>query len=209
MSSKDYFNDIADKWNSMRSEYFGKEIRDLIVSRLDIKGNVIADLGCGTGFITLGLADEGAKLVFSVDQSKNMIRELSSQKDSLGFTNIYPLISELESLPLFDNSVDGITINMALHHIQNPQQSINEMYRILKPNGTVVITDVNKHTGQWAREEMHDVWLGFDYGEITAWLESAGFKNVSIEDTKLTAKAYSSKGEYTETGIFIASGVKH
>lgn len=209
MSSKDYFNDIADKWNSMRSEYFGKEIRDLIVSRLDIKGNVIADLGCGTGFITLGLAEEGAKLVFSVDQSKNMIRELSSQKDSLGFTNIYPLISELESLPLFDNSVDGITINMALHHIHNPQQSINEMYRILKPNGTVVITDVNKHTGQWAREEMHDVWLGFDYSEITTWLESAGFKNVAIEDTKLTAKAYSSKGEYTETGIFIASGVKH
>lgn len=209
MSSKDYFNNVATKWDSMRSEYFGKEVRALIINRLNIKEKVIADLGCGTGFITLALAEEGAKLVFSIDQSKNMIRELSKQKETLGYENIYPLISELEELPLFDNSVDGITINMALHHIHNPQKSINEMYRVLKPGGTVIITDVNEHNGQWAREEMHDVWLGFSNSDITNWLENAGFNSVAIENTNLTAKAYSSKGEYTETGIFLAKGIKY
>jgi hypothetical protein len=48
--------------------------------------------------------------------------------------------------------------------------------------------------------------LGCGTGFITLGL--AGFKNIAIEDANLKAKGYSSKGEYIETGIFIATADK-
>ncbi|NLZ50049.1 MAG: SAM-dependent methyltransferase, partial [Clostridiales bacterium] len=69
-------------------------------------------------------------------------------------------------------------------------------------------SDVMEHDGQWAREEMFDEWLGFSNDQIFQWLKEAGFKNIEIENTDLRCKGYSSKGQYTETGIFIATAVK-
>lgn len=83
-----------------------------------------------------------------------------------------------------------------------------EMFRVLKKDGTVVITDVEEHNGEWARTEMHDEWLGFSHKQIKSWLEKAGFNQVGVKSTELKCKGYSSEGEYTETGIFIARGIK-
>ncbi|GIM30410.1 SAM-dependent methyltransferase [Clostridium polyendosporum] len=207
MNSNQYFDNIASQWNKMRSEYFKDEIRDRIISKFNIKDKVVADLGCGTGFISLGLANEAA-IVFSLDRSYNMLKELKATANISGKRNIYPIKSVLDDLALFDESVDGVFINMALHHIVDTQKAIHEMYRVLKKDGTIVISDVYKHTGEWAREEMFDEWLGFTEDQIMQWLEQAGFKNITIENTGLTCKGYSSKGEYTETGIFMATGVK-
>jgi ubiquinone/menaquinone biosynthesis C-methylase UbiE len=208
MSSRQYFDNIAESWNAIRSEYFKDEVREQILQKLDIENKVVGDLGCGTGFISLGLAAKRPNIVFSLDQSLNMLKELKRESISLGFNNIYPIRSNLDDLALFDGSLDAITINMALHHVVEAGKSIEEMYRVLKYGGNLVISDVLEHNGQWAREEMYDEWLGFSASQIIQWLEQAGFKNIAIEDTSLKAKGYSSKGEYIETGIFIATADK-
>lgn len=208
MSSRQYFDNIAASWNAMRSEYFKDEVRDRILQRLNIESKIVGDLGCGTGFISLGLAAKKPSIVFSLDQSINMLKELKRESISLGFNNIYPIKSSLDDLALFDESLDAITINMALHHVSEAGKSIAEMYRVLKYGGKVVISDVLEHNGQWAREEMFDEWLGFSMVQIIQWLEQAGFKNIATEDTGLKAKGYSSKEEYIETGIFLATADK-
>jgi ubiquinone/menaquinone biosynthesis C-methylase UbiE len=208
MSSRQYFDSIAANWNVMRSEYFKDEVRDRILRKVNVEGRIVGDLGCGTGFISLGLAAKQPNIVFSLDQSSNMLRELKRESLSLGFNNIYPIRSNLVEVPLFDESLDVITINMALHHVADADKSIEEMYRILKFGGRLVISDVLEHNGQWAREEMFDEWLGFSKAQIILWLEQAGFNTITIEDTGLKAKGFSSKGEYTETGIFIATADK-
>lgn len=208
MSSVEYFNNIAINWNKMRSEYFRDEVRDKILEKIDVKNKVIGDLGCGTGFISLGIANKNPYIVFAVDQSLNMLKELKKESTRQKFSNIYPIKSALDDLALFDDSLDVIIINMALHHIEKPNKSITEMYRVLKTGGRAVISDVYKHDGEWAKEEMHDEWLGFSENEIREWFENTGFKNIEIEDTKLKATGVSSKGEYTETGIFLATAIK-
>jgi ubiquinone/menaquinone biosynthesis C-methylase UbiE len=208
MGSRQYFDNIAANWNAMRSEYFKDEVRDRILRKVNVEGRIVGDLGCGTGFISLGLAAKQPNIVFSLDQSSNMLRELKRESLSLGFNNIYPIRSNLVEVPLFDESLDVITINMALHHVADADKSIEEMYRILKFGGRLVISDVLEHNGQWAREEMFDEWLGFSKAQIILWLEQAGFNTITIEDTGLKAKGFSSKGEYTETGIFIATADK-
>ena len=82
------------------------------------------------------------------------------------------------------------------------------MNRVLKPNGKVVITDVLEHKGEWAREEMFDTWLGFNYDQLINWFEKAGFKNISIKNTGLVARGESSFGEVIEPGIFMAISKK-
>ena len=208
MSSREYFDNIAINWDQIRSEYFKDEIREKILRKIDVKNKVIGDLGCGTGFISLGIASKNPYIVFAVDQSLNMLRELKKESIEQELGNIYPIKSTLDDLALFDDSLDAITINMALHHIVKPNESIKEMYRVLKYGGRVVISDVYKHEGQWAKAEMHDEWLGFSENEIREWLENVGFKNIEIEDTKLKATGVSSKGESTETGIFLATAIK-
>ncbi|MBK1812637.1 methyltransferase domain-containing protein [Clostridium sp. YIM B02505] len=207
MNSNQYFDSIANKWNTMRSEYFKDEVRDRIVAKFNIKDKVVADLGCGTGFVSLGLARESA-MVFSLDRSYNMLKELKASANNVGLKNIYPIKSSLDDLALFDESIDGVFINMALHHIVDAEKAIKEMYRVLKQNGTVLISDVYQHNGEWAREEMYDEWLGFTEEQIRKWLENAGFTAIKVEDTGLRCEGYSSKGEFTNPGIFMATAIK-
>ncbi len=208
MNSTEYFDNVALNWNKMRSEYFKDEVREKIIQKLDVRNKVIGDLGCGTGFISLGLAGQNPSIVFAIDQSLNMLRELKKEITKQRFNNVYPIKSTLDELVLFDDSLDAITINMALHHITNPNKSIKEMHRVLKRGGKVVISDVYKHNGEWAKEEMHDEWLGFSENEIKEWLKEANFKEIEIEDTELKAIGISSEGDYTKTGIFLATAIK-
>ncbi|MGE5627385.1 MAG: class I SAM-dependent methyltransferase [Solirubrobacterales bacterium] len=207
MNSVKYFDSIADQWNVIREDYFEEKLKFISLSQFNIKDKICADLGCGTGFISLALSGE-AKLVFSIDNSKNMLRELYKTSTNKGINNIYPIMGSVEDLPLFDSSIDAVFMNMALHHIFDAKRVIEEMYRVLRENGVVVITDVEEHNGQWAREEMHDEWLGFSHEQIINWFEEVGFKNIKVESTSLKCKGYSSKNEYTETGIFVATGIK-
>ena len=203
MSSLDYFNEIAESWNVVRSEYFDERLKYKVLSKVNIKDKVVADLGCGTGFLSLALALD-ASIVFSIDQSVNMLVETRKLMESKKFDNVYPIKSSIDNLVLFDESVDVVFINMALHHIKDAKKAIDEMYRIIKKDGTLIISDVQEHNGEWAKEEMFDEWLGFSNNQMREWLMDAGFNLVDIENTDLSCKGYSSIGEYTETGIFIA-----
>ncbi|ACA56684.1 class I SAM-dependent methyltransferase [Clostridium botulinum] len=207
MNSLQYFDSIAPDWNVIRSEYFEERLKYKILSITNIKDKIVGDLGCGTGFVSLAVANE-ASIVFSIDNSINMLKELSASASKKDYKNIYPIKSSLDNLAIFDESLNVVFINMALHHIKNAKKAIAEMYRVLKKDGVVVISDVREHNGEWAKEEMFDEWLGFSKEQMTNWLEDAGFKNIEIENTDLSCKGYSSKGEYTETGIFLASAVK-
>ncbi|NLL30244.1 MAG: class I SAM-dependent methyltransferase [Clostridiales bacterium] len=207
MNSVQYFNSIAENWNVIRSEYFEERLKYKLLSKINIKDKAVADLGCGTGFVSLALANE-AGIVFSIDNSINMLKQLKHNSLDKNYKNIYLIKSSLENLSLFDESMDAVFINMALHHIEDAKKAISEMHRVLKKDGVIIISDVLEHDGEWAREEMFDEWLGFSNEQISTWLEEVGFKNIEIENTDLSCKGYSSKGEYTETGIFIAKASK-
>lgn len=207
MNSLDYFNSIAKEWNVIREDYFEEKLKYISISEFDVNDKICADLACGTGFISLALAEK-AKLVFSIDNSRNMLRELHDTSMRENKKNIYPIRGSVDDLPLFDGSIDAVYINMGLHHIANAKEAISEMYRILKKHGTVAITDVEEHDGEWARVEMHDEWLGFSHEQIESWFKEAGFSGIKVRSTGLKCKGYSSKGEHTETGIFLASGIK-
>lgn len=207
MSSLNYFNEIAGNWNTIREDYFDEALKQKVINKEDISGKNCVDIGCGTGFISLELAKD-AQLVFSIDQSRNMLRELNDGAVKNGYKNVYPITGDFHNIPLFDGSMDHIFTNMALHHVEDPLKAFKEMHRVLKEDGVLHISDVEAHDGEWAHTEMHDVWLGFTQEQILEWFREAGFKQMEVHSSGLHCKGYSSEGVYTKTGIFIATAIK-
>jgi ArsR family transcriptional regulator len=115
--------------------------------------------------------------------------------------NLTYKLGDIEKVPLSDASVDVAILSQALHHAQHPQIAIQEAFRILKPEGQILILDLNEHTFEKAREIYADVWLGFKESVLHQFLKKAGFQNVEVS---LAAKETSEP--YFET--LLATGFK-
>ena len=176
--SKDYFDSIADQWDGMQQSFFSEDVRNFAYKLAEIrKGRIAVDIGAGTGFMTHGLLQAGLKVV-AVDQSPEMLELL--KKKYFGCKELECLEGDSDELPLKDHSVDYAFANMFLHHVADPATAIKEMYRILKPGGRIVITDLDKHEFTELQTEQHDVWLGFDREEVFGWMKTAGFQTPSV-----------------------------
>lgn len=108
------------------------------------KGQVVADLGCHSGFYTLPLAEcvgpEGK--VYAVDIDKKSIRTLEKNAGKGSYHNIEIHATSASDLSFIeDKSVDFILANGLLWSMPNDRQlSVKEMKRILKPNGQVYLS---------------------------------------------------------------------
>ena len=207
MNSKNYFDHIATQWNAMRKNYFNQDIRPIIFSKVDFKQKTVMDLGSGTGYLALEIS-KLANLVFAVDQSHNMLDQLMYKAKSNQLNNVFTIKSDIQSIAFLSNQIDVITMNMALHHMPSPNEVIKEMYQLLKDDGRVVIGDVMSHQGEWAIEEMHDVWLGFKKEQIIHWLEDNHFTDIEFIETNYQAVATSKKGEVINPNIFVVVAKK-
>lgn len=177
----DYFQHVAKQWDTLRANYFDESVilKALEHAPLD-KTQVAVDVGTGTGFVAAGLAPF-AQRVIGVDFSEAMLDVARENLAKLGLTNVEFRQGDIEHLPLEDESADAVFANMALHHIPDPLIVLREMARVVKGGGRIVITDATRHTFEWFKAEMADVWLGFTRREIETWLETAGLSNVRYE----------------------------
>ncbi len=205
-SSNEYFASVADHWDAMRAEYFTEHMRDAAIAKARLpEGAVVADVGTGTGFVAAGLARHALK-VYGFDASKEMLEV--AHKNLAGFANIELKQSPGDALPVADISLDGIFANMYLHHAPEPLKAIVEMARTLKPGGVLCITDLDTHTHEWQREQMADLWLGFDRGQIREWLAQAGLEQIDVDCAEGTCSACGPDGKVEPLSIFVALGRK-
>lgn len=205
--SKNYFNEIAENWDTISTSFFSENVREHAYKLVDIQpGKVAADIGAGTGFISEGLLKGGLKVI-AIDQSENMLNYMSKKYSAFdGFT---VLLGDSDALPLKDNSVDYAFANMFLHHVIDPTIAIHEIYRILKPGGKLVITDLDEHNYTFLKTEQYDVWMGFNRNQMIEWYLNTGFKNISITSVGCNCCSDSIENEEKATiSIFAAYGMK-
>jgi ubiquinone/menaquinone biosynthesis C-methylase UbiE len=205
MSSKQYFDDVANQWDTMRKGFFPDGVKEKAFTAAEIQsGKLAADIGAGTGFITEGLIQNGLQVI-AVDQSEVMLNAMA-QKFSEARGVEYRQ-GTAEHLPVDNRTVDYVFANMYLHHVETPPKAIAEMVRILKPGGKLVITDLDDHNFEFLKTEQHDRWMGFKREEVTRWFEEAGLHNVRIdcvgENCCAESDCYS---EEAQISIFAASG---
>ncbi len=210
-ASTTYFEQVAEQWDTLRAGYFTEAVRKSAVAKAYLRPEMaVADVGAGTGFMAAGLAPLVSK-VHVLDGSAAMLDV--ARRNLSQFSNVEFHEADGQTLSLPDASVDAVFANMYLHHCPDPLAAIREMARVLKPGGRLVITDADAHNHEWMREEMADVWLGFDRAQIRAWFREAGLVNVLIDCTGESCCAESKNTAVTDVSdrqakisIFVATG---
>jgi ubiquinone/menaquinone biosynthesis C-methylase UbiE len=108
------------------------------------KGQVVADIGCGSGYYTLALAEcvgpEGG--VYAVDLNEKAIRNLEKKANEFGYHNIEAHASSATDLSFIkDESIDFVLANGLLCVMSgNRESAVNEIKRIMKPNGKAYLS---------------------------------------------------------------------
>jgi len=117
---------------------------DKILGLVEIKLDfVAADLGGGTGFFTVPIA-ERAKKVYAIDLQEEMLRIIEQKIRKQRIKNIGPLLSKENKVPLEDESIEFLISVNTLHEFSHIEKMIKEMYRVLKPKGKMLIVDFKK-----------------------------------------------------------------
>ncbi len=97
----------------------------------------ILDNGCGPGEFLSFISKKKDVALAGVDISPQMMRiageKLGEQADIR--------LGDSEELPWEDNSFDVVVCINAFHHYPNPQKALNEMHRVLKQEGLLILAD--------------------------------------------------------------------
>ncbi|WP_078594765.1 class I SAM-dependent methyltransferase [Evansella clarkii] len=105
------------------------------------QGNQVADLGAGNGFFTIPVARRTGAPVYAVDIEPKMLELLDERAKGEGLTNIAYVVSNLENIQLDDNTADKAIISLVLHEVPDLTKALQEVKRILKPGGQVLVIE--------------------------------------------------------------------
>jgi len=120
------------KYAKMYHDWWIKKMISMVNVR---KGSVVLDNGCGTG-ILFDYLDKYNCRTIGIDISKGMIEK--SRKSNK------PLIcGDSQFLPFKEKSFDIIFGRSLLHHLLDPKNGIEEMRRVVKKNGKIILADTN------------------------------------------------------------------
>ncbi len=119
-------------------ELFNLNKMDEIKDVLELQGDeVVLDIGGGTGRLADHLSKD-CQIVYVLDESKGMLSKVKANK------KVLPVLGNALDTTFDSNSVDMVIMSDVLHHIKNQKKLIEEIYRILKKDGKLVILDFEK-----------------------------------------------------------------
>jgi ubiquinone/menaquinone biosynthesis C-methylase UbiE len=172
-----FFAGAAAEWDRVRTEVYGADFPQAILRALPSPEWTLADLGCGTGALTLELARSGARVV-GVDQSAAMLK--LARRATRELPNVELHQGSLEALPLPDRACDVALLVLALSYVAEVEPVLREALRILKPGGRLLAVDAAAHDDETLRRRLGQVRPGIDPRAFPAALAVAGFATPTV-----------------------------
>src|SRR5699024_853866 len=106
---------------------------------LSLEGKVVLDAGCGSGYSTKLIQQFSSAELIGFDLMPSQIAIAKRKYSDLDFFVGNVLNTQLDS-----NKFDAAFVFGILHHIPEWKDAIKELYRILKPEGVLLVEDFNK-----------------------------------------------------------------
>ena len=101
-------------------------------------GNVVLDVASGTAGVAIRLADRTGARVLGLDLTEQMLRQGQANVAEAGQSGRISLVAgRAEQLPLPDASVDALTFTYLLRYVDDPQATLAELARVVRPGGKV------------------------------------------------------------------------
>jgi SAM-dependent methyltransferase len=157
-------------------EYMIKNLYQHVLNYTEnLKGGTVLDAGCGYGFFLLALGNKWVK--YGIERSASLVNYIRQNHREI---NVFQ--GNLEDNVFNPDSFDLIFSSDTIEHISNPHPVIRQFYRVLKPNGTLIITTPNIESFCARRFKGNYRLLGashvimFSPSTLTRVLEDNGFK---------------------------------
>jgi arsenite methyltransferase len=184
-------------WDEQRAQSYAKQMkmgsrvmyapfaRKIVECQAPLeRGAMIVDLGTGPGLLSIQLYKlwPQAKII-GVDLSGEMLEIAKKNADKAGISNYETRLGRAEEIPIESNSVDLVVTQSSLHEWENPRQGFSEIFRILKPDGSLILKDYNRAwLSTWKRKLLggfhHLDMFKFTFEEVADLLKDAGFDEI-------------------------------
>jgi SAM-dependent methyltransferase len=125
-------------------QLIGRRLRGQFAGGRQARRLVVADIGCGTGFVTgvVGSELRPGDTIIAIDVAEaalkstvNRWNKLLPGRGSTGGPRLVCTASDAQTLPLADAGLDCVLMNAALHHLPSPRDTLAEIDRVLRPGG--------------------------------------------------------------------------
>jgi ubiquinone/menaquinone biosynthesis C-methylase UbiE len=173
----------------MKRITFGREdqLRKMTIDLAGVKpGNNVLEIGCATGSLTLAAKRQAGTngRVSAIDIIPGMIEE-SRKKATQALLDIDFKLASMDNLPFAGDQFDVVICSFMIFHTSEKvrNKGIEEIYRVLKPNGTWLVLDISLPATSWSRSLLK-LFLGFlfkhNLEELQPKTEAAGFGQLTL-----------------------------
>ncbi len=151
-------------------------------------GTVLLDVGCGTGVLLRRALERQAGLsCIGMDITEAMLGQAARRLPP----SVTLVRGSGTAVPLASATVDVIVSTSALHYMQNAALAVSEWYRVLRPEGVLVVCDwcTDYRTMRWLDRVLrlfdpaHERAL--NSARLTALLAGVGFRDVAVSREKI------------------------
>ncbi|MEE9445101.1 MAG: methyltransferase domain-containing protein [Cocleimonas sp.] len=156
------------------------------------QGDVVLDLGCGTG-LDLLLAAEKVDVkgsVIGIDMNEDMLKKAQENINKSGFKNIELKKGMIENLPIDSGSIDWVISNCVINLSSDKEQAFTEVARVLKPNGQMLISDIVSENMPWWVKRSGILRAACAGGTISENHYLQGLKNAGITECSVVSRQY-------------------
>lgn len=117
-----------------------RRVRNILQPILDDENAIVLDVACGTGDLSIELANNSRAQVVGTDFCRPMLTIANRKSEIANFTIPY-VEADAMNLSFADASFDAATIAFGLRNLPNFENGLRELNRVLKPGGRLVVLE--------------------------------------------------------------------
>jgi SAM-dependent methyltransferase len=145
---------------SHSSVYWAHIYRYRFAARL-VRNKRVLDIACGEGYGSAGLLAAGASDVIPMDISERTVRHVARKY------GLNAIQGSAEAISLSDQSVDVVVSFETIEHLRNPRLFVQECARVLKSDGTLIVSSPNRDGATGAANPHHSAEMNIpEFSEL-------------------------------------------
>ena len=140
--NQNFLNKIAFLDSKQRVKLIPPEV---LISQMPIeKNHILLDIGAGSGFFTIPMAESTTNKVYAMDPDFRMLKVIEEKAKEKGITNIVLIQDYLENLNIKNDSIDFAMASLILHEVGSLSNALSKIYEVLKPGGHLLCLEYEK-----------------------------------------------------------------